>query len=120
MHLYNVNGISYIASVLSRHLHMDRGTSDQLHLEFVRVCIEIEIACGLQESIQLGVGEGLIVEIKVTFPWMPKKCRKYGLFGHDYSKKKGEQYSLLNDNPVAAPRNPSSQLEEEKSMPLSK
>lgn len=80
IHLYIANGISYIASVLRKSLYLDRGTANQMQLDFTRICIEVNAQDELEERIRVDVGEGLIADIRVVYPWIPKQRRKYCVF----------------------------------------
>lgn len=87
MHLYNCACLSYISSAIGKPLYMDKGTTNQTHLDFARICIEVSIEDDLPEVIRVEAGEGYIVEIKVVLPWSPERCPVCKVFGHDCTKR---------------------------------
>lgn len=82
MHLYNAEGISYIANVIGKPLYMDRSKANQAYLDFAGVCIEVQADKEIEQTIKLDVGNNLVSEVQVVVPWMPTKCRKCLEFGH--------------------------------------
>lgn len=47
---------------------MDKNTTSHTHLDFERVCLEIDAEHELEEVIRVDVGEGMIADIRVVFP----------------------------------------------------
>lgn len=82
MHLYNADGISHIASVIGTPLYMDKATANQVHLDFARICIEVQASKDIEESIKIDASNNEIVEVQVVIPWKPIKCDSCALFGH--------------------------------------
>ncbi|CAK7336446.1 unnamed protein product [Dovyalis caffra] len=56
MELLNRQGLSYIASGIGIPLCMDKATKQQKRLSFAKVCIEVDIAAKLPNSLRAGVG----------------------------------------------------------------
>lgn len=82
MHLYNNTCLSYIASAIGKPLYMDKGTTNQSHLDFARVCIEVCYEDKIPQSLKVDAGQGHIVDIQVVVPWKPDKCPSCQVFGH--------------------------------------
>lgn len=94
MHLYNNTCLSYIASAIGKPLYMDRGTQSQSHLDFARICIEVDFDDAIPTVLKVNAGDGHLVEIPVVVPWMPHKCCLCRVFGHDCTMKKQEGKDL--------------------------
>ncbi|GAV74938.1 DUF4283 domain-containing protein, partial [Cephalotus follicularis] len=58
-------GLSYIASVLGRPLHMDLSTMNRHALSFARVCIEMSVSGPFHNSITLELEDGNTTNIEV-------------------------------------------------------
>ncbi|XP_031373156.1 uncharacterized protein LOC116188132 [Punica granatum] len=95
MHLYDCTGISYIASVVGKPLYMDKGTAQQTHLDFAKVCVEIDFEDEIPAEIMLDCGDDFVVGISVSIPWVPEKCSKCRVFGHNCLRQ--QQSSLQRD-----------------------
>lgn len=61
---------------------MDRGTIQQLHLDFACVCIEINAEEEVEKVIKVDIGDDQMVEVDVVIRWCPQKCKKCKQFGH--------------------------------------
>lgn len=103
MHLYNNTCLSYIVSAIGKPLYMNKGTSNQTHLDFARICIEVIIEDEIPTTLNVEVGDGLIVKIKVMVPWSLERCKTCHVFGHDCcegkddsKKQKHEEEKSLN------------------------
>lgn len=57
MLLYLTTCISYIASVVSKPLYMDKGTTHQLHLDFAHVCGKVDVEEEIEDTIEVDMGE---------------------------------------------------------------
>lgn len=82
MHLYNSTCLSYIASAIRKPLYMDRGTTSQTHLDFARICIEVEFEDELMQSIEVDMENGQTILVDVVLPWSPERCLKCKAFGN--------------------------------------
>ncbi|GAV77383.1 DUF4283 domain-containing protein/zf-CCHC_4 domain-containing protein [Cephalotus follicularis] len=75
-------GLSYIASVLRRPLHMDLSTTNRYALSFVRGCIEMAASSSFLSSITLELYDGSTTTIEVEYPWKPASCTLCKVFDH--------------------------------------
>ncbi|GAV83741.1 DUF4283 domain-containing protein/zf-CCHC_4 domain-containing protein, partial [Cephalotus follicularis] len=75
-------GLSYIASVLGRSLHMDLSTTNKYALSFARVCIEMSASSSFPNSITLELEDGNTTNIEVEYPWKPASCTLCKVFYH--------------------------------------
>lgn len=91
MHLYSNTCISYIASAIGKPLYMDKATTTQTHLDFARVCIEVNAGDEIEKSIRVDIGEEELVEVEVIMPWCPERCQKCKQFGHNCDLKQREE-----------------------------
>lgn len=81
--ILRAEGISRVASVIGNPLYMDKATANQLHLDFARICVEIEAGKDIVQEVKVDVGTGTVVGVKVVVPWLPKICKQCIKFGHD-------------------------------------
>ncbi|GAV92355.1 Exo_endo_phos domain-containing protein/DUF4283 domain-containing protein/zf-CCHC_4 domain-containing protein [Cephalotus follicularis] len=79
---WNKLGLSYIASVLGKPLHMDASTLNRHTLMFARVCIEMNASSTFPESITLELEDGSTTSIGVEYPWRPPACTLCTVFDH--------------------------------------
>ncbi|GAV93037.1 DUF4283 domain-containing protein/zf-CCHC_4 domain-containing protein [Cephalotus follicularis] len=79
---WNKLGLSYIASVLGKPLHMDASTLNRHTLMFARVCIEMNATSTFPESITLELEDGSTTTIGVEYPWRPPACTLCKVFDH--------------------------------------
>ncbi|GAV92418.1 DUF4283 domain-containing protein/zf-CCHC_4 domain-containing protein [Cephalotus follicularis] len=79
---WNKDGLSYIASVLGKPLHMDANTTNKRVLAFARVCIEISASSSFPDSITLELENGGTTLIGVEYPWRPAACTLCKVFDH--------------------------------------
>ncbi|GAV89791.1 DUF4283 domain-containing protein/zf-CCHC_4 domain-containing protein [Cephalotus follicularis] len=75
-------GLSYIASVLGRPLHMDANTTNKRVLAFARVCIEMAASSSFPDSIILELEDGSTTSIRVEYPWCPAAYTLCKVFDH--------------------------------------
>ncbi|GAV86300.1 DUF4283 domain-containing protein, partial [Cephalotus follicularis] len=67
-------GLSYIASVLGKPLHLDANTTNRYALSFAHVCIDMEASISVPDSIVLELDDGITTTIGVEYPWRPASC----------------------------------------------
>ncbi|GAV92356.1 DUF4283 domain-containing protein, partial [Cephalotus follicularis] len=79
---WNKLGLSYIASVLGKTLHMDASTLNRHTLMFARVCVEMNSSSTFPESITLELEDGSTTSIRVECPWRPPACTLCKAFDH--------------------------------------
>ncbi|GAV80382.1 DUF4283 domain-containing protein/zf-CCHC_4 domain-containing protein [Cephalotus follicularis] len=79
---WNKEGLSYIASVLGRPLHMDANTTNKNVLTFARICIEMAASSSFPDSITLKFENGCTISIGVEYPWQPAACALCKVFDH--------------------------------------
>ncbi|GAV88102.1 DUF4283 domain-containing protein/zf-CCHC_4 domain-containing protein [Cephalotus follicularis] len=79
---WNKVGLSYIASVLSKPLHMDVTTMNRDALMFARVCIDMSATSSFPESVTLELEDGSTTSIEVEYPWRPAACALCKVFDH--------------------------------------
>ncbi|GAV66802.1 DUF4283 domain-containing protein [Cephalotus follicularis] len=75
-------GLSYIASVLGKPLHMDANTTKRHALSFARVCIDMEATSTFPDNIVLELQDGTTTNIGVEYPWRPASCTLCKVFDH--------------------------------------
>ncbi|GAA0155548.1 hypothetical protein LIER_38111 [Lithospermum erythrorhizon] len=59
-------------------LYEDRTTSEQHHLTYARVCIEISVDNELFDELPVKYSSGQQFFQKVAYEWVPLKCRRFG------------------------------------------
>ncbi|GAV92985.1 DUF4283 domain-containing protein/zf-CCHC_4 domain-containing protein, partial [Cephalotus follicularis] len=79
---WNKLGLSYIASILGKPLHMDMSTMNRYTLHFARVCVHMEATSPFPGSITLELEDGSTTSIKVEYPWRPAPCTLCKVFDH--------------------------------------
>ncbi|GAV92726.1 DUF4283 domain-containing protein [Cephalotus follicularis] len=79
---WNKIGLSYIASVLGKPLHMDTNTTHRHALMFARVCVDMPATSSFQESIILELVDGSTTSVGVEYPWKPNACTLCKVFDH--------------------------------------
>ncbi|GAV81764.1 DUF4283 domain-containing protein/zf-CCHC_4 domain-containing protein [Cephalotus follicularis] len=82
MQYWNKMGLSYIASVLGRPLHMDANTTHRHALVFARVCIDIPATSSFPDTITLELEDGSTTYVGVEYPWKPPACTLCKVFDH--------------------------------------
>lgn len=65
---------------------MDKGTTRKIHLDYAKLCIELDVEDGIVEEITIDIGNGKEIHIPVSVPWLPNRCLKCGTFGHDCNR----------------------------------
>ncbi|GAV92787.1 DUF4283 domain-containing protein, partial [Cephalotus follicularis] len=79
---WNKVGLSYIASVLGKPLHMDTNTTHIHALMFARVCVDMPATSSFQDSITLELVDGSTISVEVEYPWKPNACTLCKVFDH--------------------------------------
>ncbi|GAV70130.1 DUF4283 domain-containing protein/zf-CCHC_4 domain-containing protein, partial [Cephalotus follicularis] len=79
---WNKVGLSYIASVLGRPLHMDDNTTNKRVLAFAMVCIEMAASSSFRDSIILELEDRSTTSIGVEYPRHPAACTLCKVFDH--------------------------------------
>ncbi|GAV77196.1 DUF4283 domain-containing protein/zf-CCHC_4 domain-containing protein [Cephalotus follicularis] len=79
---WNKAGLSYIASVLGKPLHMDANTTNKRVLSFARVCIEMAASSPFPDNITLELEDGSTTSTGVEYPWRPTACSLCKVFDH--------------------------------------
>ncbi|GAB2268465.1 hypothetical protein Dimus_038720 [Dionaea muscipula] len=74
-------GLSRIASVIGRPLHLDRYTATRERLSYARVCIEVDAAGPCHREVRLRCGDKEAL-VRVKFDWFPARCEMCRVFGH--------------------------------------
>ncbi|GAV73001.1 hypothetical protein CFOL_v3_16488 [Cephalotus follicularis] len=75
-------GLSHIASVLGKPLHMDMCTKNKAILKFSRVCIDMKATSSFPTSILLELEDGSTTTIDVEYPWKLSACTLCKVFDH--------------------------------------
>ncbi|GAV74575.1 zf-CCHC_4 domain-containing protein [Cephalotus follicularis] len=75
-------GLSYIASVLGKPLHMDLSTTNRYALAFARMCIDMAATSSFPNSLILELDNGTTISIEVEYPWKPAACTLCKVFDH--------------------------------------
>ncbi|GAV92257.1 DUF4283 domain-containing protein/zf-CCHC_4 domain-containing protein [Cephalotus follicularis] len=79
---WNKVGLSYIASVLGKPLHMDINTTHRQALLFARVCVDMPATSAFQDSITLELVDGSTISVGVEYPWKPNACTLCKVLDH--------------------------------------
>lgn len=94
MHLYSNTCISYIASAIGKPLYMDKGTTNLTHLDFARICVEVDAGGEIEKVINVDIGEEEFVKVEVIIPWCPEKCVKCSQFGHNCEQRSNAEMQV--------------------------
>ncbi|GAV85140.1 DUF4283 domain-containing protein/zf-CCHC_4 domain-containing protein [Cephalotus follicularis] len=79
---WNTVGLSYIASVLGKPLHMDANTTQRYALMFAHVCVDMLATSTFPESIILDLEDGSTTLVGVEYPWRLYACTLCKVFDH--------------------------------------
>ncbi|GAV92979.1 DUF4283 domain-containing protein/zf-CCHC_4 domain-containing protein [Cephalotus follicularis] len=79
---WNKLGLSYIASVLGKPIHMDTSTTNRYALMYARVCVDMAATSTFPDSITLEMEDGSTTSIGVEYPWRPAACALCQVFDH--------------------------------------
>ncbi|GAV64176.1 DUF4283 domain-containing protein/zf-CCHC_4 domain-containing protein [Cephalotus follicularis] len=75
-------GLSYIASVLGKPLHMDVSTTNRHALAFARLYVDMATTSTFPDNIILELEYGNTTTIGVEYPWRPASCTLCKVFDH--------------------------------------
>ncbi|GAV61530.1 DUF4283 domain-containing protein/zf-CCHC_4 domain-containing protein [Cephalotus follicularis] len=75
-------GLSYIASVLGKPLHMDVSTTYRHASDFAQVCVDMAATSTFPNNIILELEDGNTTNIGVEYPWRPASCTLCKVFDH--------------------------------------
>ncbi|XP_039009733.1 uncharacterized protein LOC120138287 [Hibiscus syriacus] len=95
-----VKGLSFIASIVGKPLHMDSITAVREKLEYARVCVEIPAESLIHDHIDVVLSDESVARIRVSVPWMPSYCTDCGHFGHS-NDQVGVDGDLVENNAAA-------------------
>ncbi|XP_056161865.1 uncharacterized protein LOC130135975, partial [Syzygium oleosum] len=79
--LWSASGISAVASVIGKPLHVDIQTEKMRMISYARVCIEVKATQSLLDSVDV-IWNDETWSIKVNYEWRPVSCLACGTFGH--------------------------------------
>ncbi|XP_031394470.1 uncharacterized protein LOC116205909 [Punica granatum] len=82
---FHPKGISYLASAIGKPLYMDRATALSSRLDYAKVCVEVDAEKEIPNVLNVDLGNEYKVEVLVDTPWLPEKCARCKVFGHNYS-----------------------------------
>lgn len=55
---------------------MHKGTERLSHLDYARICVEVDFANEIEDFVRVDLGDSNVAEIPVLVQWMPEKCQK--------------------------------------------
>ncbi|KAK8602779.1 hypothetical protein V6N13_084982 [Hibiscus sabdariffa] len=82
LELYSQEGLSYLASALGKSLYTDKATTLRQHLEFAKICVEVDAKFTLPSSVLVDLGDDNVIAVGVELVWAPPKCSHCSIFGH--------------------------------------
>ncbi|PKI40699.1 hypothetical protein CRG98_038954 [Punica granatum] len=82
---FHPKGISYLASAIGKPLYMDRATALCSRLDYAKVCVEVDVEKEIQNVLNVDLGNECKLEVLVDTPWLPEKCARCKVFGHNCS-----------------------------------
>ncbi|KAK8519400.1 hypothetical protein V6N13_133324 [Hibiscus sabdariffa] len=82
-----MQALSYVSSVVGRLLYSDRATTLKQHLEFAKVCIEVDAKYDIPCSVLVDIGNDNLVSIVVEVVWSPSRCKHCMIFRHSDAKR---------------------------------
>ncbi|KAK1303554.1 hypothetical protein QJS10_CPB11g01546 [Acorus calamus] len=83
LHLWNVDCLSRIGSLIGSPLFMDSATLRCTKTSFARLCIEVEASTVLPDEVSVEIAPGLKEKFKVDYDWRPSACIHCQTFGHN-------------------------------------
>ncbi|GAV73870.1 DUF4283 domain-containing protein, partial [Cephalotus follicularis] len=75
-------GLSHLASVLGKPMHMDSATGHRQIINFTRVYVEMEAFSKFPGYIWARRANGRVVDVKVEYSWRPVVCDHCWVFNH--------------------------------------
>lgn len=82
------DSLSRIGSVLGKPICADECTSMQARISYARMLVEVDITQLLQYKIRIEGENGLMIEQKVYYEWVPMYCQKCHKVGHVCKEKR--------------------------------
>ncbi|MQM03996.1 hypothetical protein Taro_036777 [Colocasia esculenta] len=79
---WTVCGLSKLASLLGRPLHMDSLTAKRKRLHFARVCVLIDVKAVFPSEVSIMNEDGSCEAVTVEYEWKPTLCKECNSFGH--------------------------------------
>lgn len=74
-------GLSRIASIVGKPIHVDKATHKKQRQDYARICVELEAGNDLPTEVVIkSNGESVVVEVE--HQWLPSQCTKCKVFGH--------------------------------------
>ena len=91
LEFWNPKGLSFIASLIGKPLHVDQVMETCCRMSYARVCIEVSADKDFIHDFDLEVddelsGSTVSNRIHVEYQWTPLRCKKCSSFGHDCFK----------------------------------
>ncbi|XP_038991297.1 uncharacterized protein LOC120114449 [Hibiscus syriacus] len=83
LELFNQVGLSYIASGIGILISMDYVTALRTRLQFAKVCVEIDVNDEIPKQVEVVLQNGQSTSVFIEIPWLPPRCRKCKVFGHN-------------------------------------
>lgn len=80
--LWTKEAFRHTTSTLGKPIRMDNNTAKDLHLHFAQVLIEIQSDYEHPTHVQGMHSNGTIIDIEVSYKYMPKPCDNCHVFGH--------------------------------------
>ena len=81
---WNQEGLSYIASMIGKPLHVDKMTVTRRQIIYARICIEVTASKDWIHSFDLvDADRSSPITIQVEYHWTLSRCSTYKCFGHD-------------------------------------
>ncbi|GAV72222.1 DUF4283 domain-containing protein [Cephalotus follicularis] len=82
LEFWTPSGLSHLASVLGKPMHMDSATGSRQIINFARVCVEIEASNKFLGYIRARRSNGVVVDVKVEYSWKSVVCDYCKVFDH--------------------------------------
>ena len=82
LYLWSIQVMSKLASVAGKPLFIDKMTAKRKRIAYARMCVEIKAGDPLPEIITINGHNGLVIDQKVEYKWIPNSCKHCGVFGH--------------------------------------
>ena len=88
---WNADGLSHIASILGKPLHVDSLTASCRRISYARICIEVSAEEELMKSFVIQTedpisGDPELITLHVEYQWTPVRCAKCKIVGHNCTK----------------------------------
>ena len=88
LEFWNPEGLGYIASAISKPLHVHQMTATCRKLSFAKLCVKVSAEFELLKEFDIDFvdpnsGELTMITLKVEYQWNPIKCATCQKFGHN-------------------------------------